>query len=287
MRRLIDTRVSARAAGTLTLVLALASAGAVLSQGGETVGERTVETQERLSASAQAGECLADSERLEASYAISSTRGKPVVLEFLRDGNRVMYRYPDKGLADRWSLTANGYLKPVRFFLDDQRAIEYDAFDINGGRGSKNWEARSQWIRQAQIDGMEKVGMTGEGCRRIETYEYKPLGKNGSPDPFSNISLVWMPELRLVKSYEIRSSDAIGQRRVTRWELQELRTGNLDDIALAMTAYDGFGATDYADIGDNESDPFLLKMIRLGFVQHGSSGFYQSDGSPLAGGHFH
>jgi len=48
-----------------------------------------------------------------------------------------------------------------------------------------------------------------------------------------------------------------------------------------------YQTTDYADIGDNESDPFLLKMMNLGFIKHGASGFYDAQGHALKKRHNH
>ena len=48
-----------------------------------------------------------------------------------------------------------------------------------------------------------------------------------------------------------------------------------------------YQTTDYADIGDSESDPFLRKMINLGFVEHGSSGMYDAQGNDIGGEHHH
>lgn len=230
--------------------------------------------------------CDLQAEHLGASYTISSSSGKKAALEFWRDGNTVLYSHLDRQTADQWTLTSNGYLKPVRFFLADERAIEYDVFDINNGKGTKDWESRSQWISQKQIDSMQLTGSEGEGCMRTQSYEYTPLGKTGKPDLFSRVTLSWLPALGLVERYEIRSTDSLGQRRVTQWQLNNLET-DPELVSKALNAFGGYAATDYADIGDNESDPFLMKMIKLGFIQHGASGFYESDGSPLTGGHVH
>ncbi len=45
--------------------------------------------------------------------------------------------------------------------------------------------------------------------------------------------------------------------------------------------------TDCADIGDNESDPFLLKMINQVDIEHGSAGFYDSKRMSLDASHSH
>ena len=267
MTALIHDRTPACLAGVLALAVVFTSSSAVLA--------------EEAPAS-----CDELSQVLGASYTVSSNGRQDVNLEFWRAGSRVLYHYPERNLADQWTLTSNGYLKPVRYFTADKRAIEYDAFDINGGKGSRDWESRSRWITQSQMDAMQLTGTQGEGCMKTETYEFTPTGKNGKSDPFSSVSLTWLPELQLVESYQVRNADSLGQRRISRWKLEVLKT----DKALvdaSLHAFDDFAATDYADVGDNESDPFLMKMIKLGFVQHGASGFYNSDGSPLSGGHVH
>ena len=107
------------------------------------------------------------------------------------------------------------------------------------------------------------------GCHRIENYEYTPVNKDGKPDSFSRMTLSWMPELKLVQRYELRSIGQLGQRRVTQWQMDKLHTDPAQ-VSSAMSSFKDFGATDYADIGDNESDPFLMKMIKLGFIQSGT-----------------
>ena len=58
-------------------------------------------------------------------------------------------------------------------------------------------------------------------------------------------------------------------------------------IKAQFAKWDNFQTTDYADIGDNESDPFLAKMINLGFIEHGATGFYNQQGEAIQGGHHH
>ena len=238
--------------GGLALIMALVSPSALLAQ-----------------ESGQSCDVLAG--QLGASYTVfSSSSRKTVALEFWRSGATVLYKHPDRQTADQWTLTPNGYVKPTRYFIADQRAIEYDAFDINGGKGSKDWESRSQWISEKQIESMNFTGSEGVGCQRIESYEYTPVTKDGKPDTFSRMTLSWMPELKLVQRYELRSTGQLGQRRVTQWQMEKLYTDPAQ-VSSAMSSFKDFGATDYADIGDNESDPFLMKMIKLGFTFNANS----------------
>ncbi len=45
--------------------------------------------------------------------------------------------------------------------------------------------------------------------------------------------------------------------------------------------------TDGADIGDNEFDPFLLKMINQVHIEHSAAGFYDSKRMSLDTSHGH
>ena len=60
-----------------------------------------------------------------------------------------------------------------------------------------------------------------------------------------------------------------------------------DAIKQKFAVWDRYQTTDYADVGDNESDPMLAKMIKLGFISHGASGFYHADGTQIESGHHH
>ncbi len=73
---------------------------------------------------------------------------------------------------------------------------------------------------------------------------------------------------------------------LTVWRRLEI----VSDPATVQAAFDrraSYLSTDYADIGDNESDPFLLRMINLGFIEHGGSGFYDADGHDMGAAHAH
>ncbi len=75
---------------------------------------------------------------------------------------------------------------------------------------------------------------------------------------------------------------------ISRWVLVSLESDE-DKVGDRFAAWDSHDTTDFADIGDNESDPFLLKMINLGFISHGASGFYDASGNMISSGvgHFH
>jgi hypothetical protein len=63
----------------------------------------------------------------------------------------------------------------------------------------------------------------------------------------------------LVKSFEITSGNQTRQ-----WALTDYQT-NVEKITSLFTEYDNYQSTDYTDVGDNESIPFLAAMINQGF----------------------
>lgn len=75
---------------------------------------------------------------------------------------------------------------------------------------------------------------------------------------------------------------------ISRWILVSLESDE-DKVGDRFAAWDSHATTDFADIGDNESDPFLMRMINLGFISHGASGFYDASGNMISSGagHFH
>jgi hypothetical protein len=97
----------------------------------------------------------------------------------------------------------------------------------------------------------------------------------------TSISLEWLTHLRLVKTYSEVSSSG----KAT-WTLEGM-VSEADEVRKHFATRAGYQTTDYADIGDNESDPFFLKMMNLGFVDHGASGFYDHHGRTLAGQYPH
>ena len=110
-----------------------------------------------------------------------------------------------------------------------------------------------------------------EGCGRIET-------KTFSNDELT-MKITWFPELSLINSFAIteKKTDSI----VESWSLKSVDLSGEQITPFFKSRYDYF-ATDYADIGDDHTDPFLTKMMNLGFIEHGASGFYDTNGNPMA-----
>lgn len=188
--------------------------------------------------------------------------------QLYRKNKEVAHVYPEAQMTEFWSLEPNGFVRPTRFFDEHRRAIEYAAADINNGRGDKSWDSRFQLVEGRFLARMNKVETSGEGCSAVEHYSL-------TNEQGVKTVIKWMPELLLVSYLEIKT-----EKGLKVWEMQRYSTDTSEIDALFKDRY-SYKSTDYVDIGDNESDPFLRNMINLGFVEHGASGFYSSDGRPL------
>jgi len=232
------------------------------------------------SVSAVASECLQNVNELGAKYLVSEsvlisqkTKKNHRHFNLWRKNTEVAHEHLDSNITEIWNLVSDGRVKPVRYFDEDKRGIEYQPDEVNNGKGDRNWNGKYQLFTDRYIASMKKESVNGQGCDKQEVYTSM---KNDV-----SIRLVWLPAVKLPKFFEEKSSD-----KILRWELQEL-VKDAPQVNQAFASRQNYLTTDYADIGDNESDPFLIKMINLGFVSHGASGFYDANGVPLEAEHGH
>lgn len=191
-------------------------------------------------------------------------------VELWRKEKKVAIHNTKTGITELWEPTNNQKLHLVRYFEDHRRGIEYQPGEINGAH---DWSLKRQLVANDYIRSLSKVSQVGSGCETVEMYE---KGRD-----VQKFSLRWMPKQQLVQSYS-----EVDNENIITWTLKRTEVNaNLIEAKFARLA--SFETTDYTDIGDNESDPFLAQMINMGFIEHGSSGFYHSNGQPIESRHYH
>lgn len=221
--------------------------------------------------------CPEDSTVIGAKYTITAQNTKTHAVHthhliLWRNGKQVAHQYPDTGITEVWQQTSNGMLRLVQYFDKHQRGIEYQPNEVNHGKGETNWPLKDQLITDKAIKSMQRTSTHGTGCSMSEDYTLTKDGKS--------ISLTWLPGQRLMKTYHEKTAST-----ELKWELVDI-IDSAKRVKRIFSARQDYQTTDYIDIGDNESDPFFLKMINLGFVAHGGSGFYDADGHAI-GDHHH
>ena len=236
----------------------------------------SVATHQPAATSQPADSRCESSQPLLAHYRVTqSSAGQPSVsrtVMLVRDANRVAYRYEDRAVTELWERAGNDHLHLVRYFDNYQRGIEYQADEIKGGA---DWATQASLVSPQLRHALQPGNSSGSGCEQLREY----TGQHHH----ERYQLVWQEQLQLPQRFEVIQANGGAQ---VRWELVEL---NRDKSAVEAIfhALDGYQTTDYADVGDSESDPFLQKMINLGFIEHGHGGFYDAEGHSLSGGHHH
>lgn len=215
--------------------------------------------------------CPLDRHQLTAQYTLTKKdifkRPMSKQLTLWRMQNSVALQYPQQAITEVWSRNSNGRSRPVRYFDAYKRGIEYFPSEVKGSALDSTWQTKYQLIDDKFRQSMTLLGETGSGCQLTQQFELKTKG--------TIYQLSWQPATALVVEY-------VEQTPATKFTIV-LNSAAQDDkeIAAFFAARQDYQTTDYADVGDNESDPFLRKMMNLGFVAHGASGFYTADGQKI------
>ncbi|WP_213611534.1 hypothetical protein [Pseudoalteromonas sp.] len=226
-----------------------------------------------VSSNTFAQQCDINAAQLKADYKIINThkaQQSTQLLTLWRDHQQVAHQ--GEMITELWQQLSNNQLRPIRFFNAEQRGIEYQPSEV---RGVQNWSAKNQLVDSHLIEKMTLVNTQGEGCDQVKNYVLT--------EGDTQFKLTFLPQSKLVKTFRVTNEK--GQTETV------LSLNKVNSDAQVITAQfaklDNFQTTDYADIGDNESDPFLAKMINLGFIEHGATGFYNQQGEAIQGGHHH
>ena len=212
-----------------------------------------------LSASAtQSTECDFDLKIHGAKYLVTKKLqgtqeiAKQYKVNLWRYRDQVAYEYPQKQLTEIWNLVSNGQIRPVRLFDEFKRGIEYQPLEVNEGKGDKNWSAKFQLVDQNLLAKLKINKTEKEGC-------YTRSERVGE-EKNNKLNLVWLEHVKLPRELTVEYG-----KTVEHWQLISIEKDK-QEVDKVFKQRENYHLTDYADIGDNESDPFLLKMVNVGFA---------------------
>ncbi|WP_392343137.1 hypothetical protein [uncultured Shewanella sp.] len=196
-------------------------------------------------------------------------------LVLLRAQNSV-FHINNQQVATQWTTLPHNHMKKTSYFIDDKRAIEYEATKTISNQA---WQYHAQLLHPLFQKQSTLIETTGQGCDKLEHYQQQTNTKT--------VDIWWFPAKKLVQRISTALSDkGESADKAVNWQLAEVTYDN-KMIQQQLDTFSAYQSTDFADIGDNESDPFFRKMINLGFIEHSASGFYDSEGNSLSSAHQH
>lgn len=183
----------------------------------------------------------------------SASEQKPMDLILWRYKNQVAHQYPQRQISEVWYQQKNHQIKLTRHFDVKQKGIEYQAGEINH-QDKADWGVKSHLISKLLFSQLNLNRQVQGECDTVHYYSGTQEGKT--------VELRWLAGQKLIQYLHIS-----GQQTSQTWQLVR-SSHHLQTIAGQFNRWDNYHTTDYADIGDNESDPFLAQMIHQGFVGH-------------------
>lgn len=209
------------------------------------------------------------------SYQIDNNGQPSGTLEILRYGSDTALYNPARQIGEWWLLADAKRPRFHRLFGEQQRRIDYTTGDLRALGVNVNI-ASIESFAVAPLLGRLKAGEPLAACPAVRHYSGEING--------SHYEVYWHPELKLPLLLAINNG-----KQQRRWQASAL----ISEAAVTQRfgQWQAYQPTDFADIGDMETDPFLAKLITQGFVEHAHPTAYNSDGTVISSdshaGHAH
>lgn len=217
-------------------------------------------------------DCSQNHGSIGAKYQVEKD-GKISTFSLWRQQNRVAIQHHKQGVTELWERLPNQQIRLIRAFDHYQRAIEYQPNEVKLRNAEVTWQKKYQILPNAFLKRMTLRGSQGTGCQLTLYYRYQ--------HQHVTADIAWL------KSWQLPSKQTIKRGRDTETITLIEKVLGSKKVNAVFSALDDYDMMDYADIGDNESDPFLAKMLRLGYMPHGGSGFDDEQGRATVRGHHH
>lgn len=184
-------------------------------------------------------------------------------MKLWRYNGKVAQVISQPAITNQWNKTVSGSQRLVQYFDHYQRGIEYQPQRANDAQ----WQRHTQLITEQLLTQLTADEVVGTGCQQAVKYHGK-IGDN-------QYQVTWLPQLQLLKYYQQSNAKQTLTIELTRLIADQAT------ISQQFNRQHDYQLIDFADIGDNESDPFWAKMINMGYVTQSAGGFYQADGREI------
>ena len=164
---------------------------------------------------------------------------------FWRSAQRIEVSIPRQQTGEAWLKDGHTFFYQ-KLFHADHKMVEYQREDLSALNVDVDWRTNQLMIDPrvlAQLKVTDERWIDGHPALELE----------GTIDRIE-YEVVWLVDLNI--PWQLTKQDDAGNREHTR--LQEVHT----DAAAALVAPNSsdYEAIDYADLGDRERDPFVLKI---------------------------
>mgnify|MGYP003114794390 CR=1 FL=1 len=202
---------------------------------------------------------------LSARYLVTKDNGVSHEITLLRNDQQVIYQHNPQSF-ELWDRRG----EYVRYFPNERRSVSYRKGDLLSLNMHFNFEQLNQLISPAMLKKLQQRSISNTNQPDTSVTQQYSGEQSGH-----KLTVSWIDKLDLPHSFVVSNANGSMQ-----YQLLELTPFSKNEFSALISGYQDI---DFADVGDNESDPFIAKMIHQGFIQHGSSGFYDSQGNKLAG----
>ncbi|MET0384346.1 MAG: hypothetical protein ABW321_00230 [Polyangiales bacterium] len=168
-------------------------------------------------------------------------------LELVRQGNRIVHRFAERGYYETWKRDARGQLEHVRAFPSEGSSVHYTPGDLRTIGLWPTWDSLASLLSER-----ERLALTAAGDKRSFQRQTARMLKGrlrGQP-----AQLEWLDSYALPARMTIGEGDA---KLVV--ELVELES--CDASSCSVGSPTGLRAIEFADLGDKEYDPFVRKFM--------------------------
>lgn len=182
--------------------------------------------------------------------------GRPQVTEWTlrRMAHRVEMQERRNGTGEIWSRDEKGNISFERVFHKQRRVLDYSAADLRSLDNYPEWDKIAEVIDAQLLGGaLKHAGTARVMGKTAERYR----GRLGN----TSMEVIWLPQDRL--PYQVKQS---GPNQRTELKLKRLSVTMPASSDQDPTA--SYTRLDYADLGDDPSDPFFKRLSEAAGHQH-------------------
>ena len=176
-----------------------------------------------------------------------------VTWRFWRNGQQIVIERPQLGLGELWQRDGKAVIHR-KLYHADQRAIEFLEDDLRMLGAKPSWQKLALLVDQTVLEQLTAGDLEWSDNHPIREYQ----GKIGD----SQWHIVMRMDLGLPVLIE-RDYDGVSEHT------ELLNAYELNKAPWQPTKTDGYDIIDFADLGDKEYDPFVVKVqAQMGHEHH-------------------